>query len=368
MANPDPIQKLLEAKRQAFVFSAYQVWAEHRGISEHWSGGITDYWKNEQVGDTHYFDIGSVTKSVLTASVLARAVDRGDVLLSDPVSKFLPQFSSLDVGKIKLVNLLSHTAGLNAWMPFHKSGEKSVTQWLQHHASSLLATPVDGQTKAVYSDVGFWILGAVIEKIWGSLAKAFEEEVRGPLRLSHVVFGPVDGRSAVATEFREARGLPLRGIVFDENAEAMGGTASHAGLFATASGLAPWARAWLDARQDRTRWLSKKTAEIFTNPAFSQSGTWALGWDTRSGTGSSSGKRFSLASYGHLGYPGASVWIDPVQDAFAILLTNRVHPSRLDERIRQFRPQFHDLLWEHWQGENDGMSRKSPGSEGDTGV
>lgn len=355
MAKQDPIQKALESKRQAFVFSAYQAWAEHRGISEHWSGGVTDYWSGDSVGDLHFFDIGSVTKAVVTASVFARAVDRGEVLLSDSVSKFLPAWGASPVGKLKLVNLLSHTAGLQHWLPFHDSvprKSRSVTKWIESQGAALML-PDDKRSKAVYSDVGFWILGAVIEKIWGSISNAFVDEVVTPLHLTHVTFGPVESRTAVATEFREQRGAPLRGVVFDENAEAMGGAGAHAGLFATAMGLAPWARAWLDARQGRTEWISKKTSEVFTGVAFSGQGTWALGWDTRSVTGSSSGRRFSAASYGHLGYPGASVWIDPVQDAFAILLTNRVHPSRLDERIRSFRPEFHDLLWEHWQGKDD---------------
>jgi len=349
LANQDPIQKFLESQRLAFVFSAYQIWAEHRGVSEYWSGGVTDYWNNEKVGDKLLFDIGSMTKAVVTGSVLARAVDRKQLDLGETVGKYLP---STPYSGLTLHSLLSHSSGLAAWLPFHQTPMTSVSAWLAQNSSHLFPTPKP--TKSVYSDVGFWILGLVIEKIWGDIKTAFETEVKKPLALRGVQFGPVTAAKAVATEFREERRAALRGIVFDENCEAMGGTAAHAGLFATAFGVASWARHWLDARKGRTQWLSAKTAEIFTKVAVPTLGSWGLGWDTKSETGSSAGSRFSPNSFGHLGYPGTSVWIDPDSDAFLVTLTNRVHPSRLDERVRVFRPQFHDLMHSRWEGSKNG--------------
>lgn len=326
------------------MFSAYQVWAEHRGVSENWFGGVRDYWRNEAANAEHFFDIGSVTKAVVTASVFARAVDRGKVSLDSPVRDFVPDLGSR-LGGLTLSSLLSHRAGLKPWVPFYLSTEQGLKQWLHSHEADLLDT---GKPGCHYSDVGYWILGLVLEKIYGRVRTAFEQEVLLPLELAEVQYGPIAEDRAVATEFREEHHRPLRGIVFDENCEAMGGVGAHAGLFATAEGLARWARAWLEAYQGRSEWLSQKVARHFVR-AVDSSGTFGLGWDTRSAKGSSSGSHFSNESFGHLGYPGASVWVDPKHEGFVVFLTNRVHPSRLDERIRLVRPHLHDLIFERWE-------------------
>ncbi|MBY0369610.1 beta-lactamase family protein [bacterium] len=339
------IRPLLENAREGYLFSAYQLAALHGTERTSLAGGKTSYWPGASaVDETTLFDIGSVTKAVVTVSLFARALDSGRMALTQAVQHWLPELAGTALGPLVLSDLLSHAAGLRGWLPLYKQPIPADRRsWMAHAAGEWVERPVG--EKAVYSDLGFIILGeAVASAFHAPLAQAFRQEVAAPLGLTQTVYGPVP--KAVATEVRE--GVPLQGIVFDENCAALGGTAGHAGLFSTALDLGRWAEAWLQAWQGKSPWLSQKTARLLTTRVGKvASSAWALGWDTPSAP-SSSGNYFSSESFGHLGYPGCSVWVDPKRGGYVVFLSNRVHPSRLDERIRRFRPQLHDAVTQAW--------------------
>ncbi len=296
-----------------------------------------------------YFDIGSITKSVVTGSLFALAVDQGKAALSDTVAKWIPEWRSNAIGKIELGSLLCHASGLKDWLPLYETdfAKVGIRSWLGKRASEWVVAPPDTTTS--YSDLGFLVLGEAIKEIWNQdLGVCYRERVQQPLGLTEVVYPKLPAKAeVVATEVRAS--LPLVGVPFDENSSALGGVTPHAGLFATARGLGYWAREWLAAVEGQSKWLGQATAQTFVKRASRVSGSsWALGWDTKSEKGSSAGNLFSSASFGHLGYPGASVWIDPKSGGIAVFSTNRVHPSRLDERIRRIRPQLHDLIAAEW--------------------
>ena len=254
---------------------------------------------------------------------------------------------------MRLGDLLSHQAGLVGWFPFYREPDLLPWQaWLERHGERCIVG--ESGTRAIYSDPGFLLLGTALIGITGDLdlASVFHRDVAGPTAVGEAGYGPVPrGISAASTEFCLWRNRVLTGEVFDENAAALGFPCGHAGLFATARGLAPWCREWLAAVHGRSRWLPREVALDFsTRRGVLPGSTWALGWDTRSDTGSSAGSLFSRTSFGSLGFPGASVWIDPVREGFAILLTNRIHPSRVGERIRQLRSRVHDEICRGWDG------------------
>lgn len=311
-------------------------------------GGITTYFEDQKpVTQSSLFDLASLTKPLCTVSILARLFERGLFSLDQELGEVAPEWKKTGYGSLRINQLLSHSAGLLDWFPFFETGSWKKTLLAQ--PETFLKNPPGSGAR--YSDVGFSLLGTAIENlVQDSLKNCFEKEVTGPLGLKGISFAPVAKELAVATEWRQTTKQCLQGEVFDENAASLGGVAPHAGLFGSAEGLQPFCREWLKAVQGKSHWLEQKTAQTFTKRAglVAQS-SWALGWDTRSFEGSSAGSLFSNQSFGHLGFTGTSIWIDPEASAFCILLTNRVHPSRLDERIRRFRPLLHDEVFRFWK-------------------
>lgn len=312
------------------------------------SGGRTSYFENQKpVVSSSLFDLASLTKPICAVSILARLFDRNIFTLDQELGEVAPEWRNSSFGSLRMNELLSHSAGLLDWYPFYES-----QSWKKHllsePATFLISTP---KTTARYSDIGFLLLGSAIEHLMQeSLDACFEKEVVKPLGLTNICFGPVNPDNSVATEWRAETGGCLHGKVFDDNAASLGGVAPHAGLFGSAEGIQPLCREWLKAVNGKSKWLQKGTALLFTGRAgFVSKSSWALGWDTRSFEGSSAGSLFSNRSFGHLGFTGTSIWIDPEVNAYCILLTNRVHPSRLDERIRRFRPLFHDEVARFWK-------------------
>lgn len=348
MPNRDEsIAAVLEQARAQYVFSGFQFHGEGPRGPLSLSGGVTSYWDPKPVTDCTPFDIGSVTKAVATTSLFALAVEQGRLGLEDTLGAHVPELGRSPIGGLTLGQVLSHSAGLAAWLPVGKeTSQASLAQWFVAQQKRVL-TGAAGE-RAVYSDLGFLLLGLVAEKKFGNLEAAFRQNVAEPLGLKETRFARAPG--AVATEYNLETGTLLQGVVFDDNCRELGGACAHAGLFSTARDLALWAAEWLKAWNGKSKWLGAKTAKLFTARSNrAPASSWAYGWDTRSDVGSSAGSRFSLSSFGHLGYPGCSVWIDPVGGHFACLLTNRVHPSRFDERIRQVRPVVHDA-WAKYCG------------------
>ncbi len=339
----DSIARLLEQARSEYVYSGFQFHGEGPKGELSLAGGSLSHWKGAApVSTSTYFDIGSVTKVVVTTTLCALAVDRSELALSDTVGKHVSALSDTTLGPLELGAVLSHSAGLEAWLPVGKETSRAdLTAWFRKEAKRVL--PRRSGEKAVYSDLGFLLLGLVLESKGQELGRLFQARVAGPLGLDETRYGPVKNAACAATEFSLETAAFWQGDVFDDNSRELEGATAHAGLFSTARGLSRWAKEWLAAVQGKSKWLGQKTAKQFvTRSNRAPASSWAYGWDTRSAEGSSAGSLFSPSAFGHLGYPGCSVWIDPEQSHFAIFHTNRVHPSRLDERVRQWRPRIHD--------------------------
>src|SRR6185437_9015552 len=277
--------------------------------------------------DRTIYDLASLTKVVATTSALMILYDEGKIHLDDPVSKYIPAFSGGEKNRVTLRLLLEHRSGLPAgrdlWRIAHtpKDARDSVI------ATDLVYEP---GTRYVYSDLGADMLGFVVEAVTGeTLDRFLQERVFAPLGMFDTHFNPADSlKPRIApTEVAPPRGYPLQGEVHDENAFALGGVAGHAGLFSTASDLAVFAQMMLNGGEyNGARLIADSTVALFTMRQ-PNAGSRALGWDTCDGSGSC-GKYLSATAYGHTGFTGTSMWIDPQRDMFVILLTNRVHEAR----------------------------------------
>jgi CubicO group peptidase (beta-lactamase class C family) len=276
--------------------------------------------------------------------------------LSQTLDSFLAETQASPLGQISLQDLLSHQSGLPAWRPFYQSFSpvfpsepESRQQRMQVVLDMILKEPIDrgSSSTSVYSDLGYMVLGFVVERVTGqSLADFSRERIFLPLEADNLAFGihdvhgNVSGRIA-PTEKDPWRGRVLQGEVHDENAAALGGIAGHAGLFGTAQAVGRITKAWLDGFFGKPSIFRQELVTQFVNV---QAGTsWALGWDTPSHP-SSSGQWFSPQSFGHLGFTGTSIWIDPIRELEVIFLSNRVHPTRENQAIKVFRPQLHDVI------------------------
>ncbi|MFI5227686.1 MAG: serine hydrolase domain-containing protein [Gemmatimonadales bacterium] len=275
--------------------------------------------------DRTIYDLASLTKVVATTSALMILYDEGKVHLDDPVSKFIPEFSGGQKDQVTVRMLLEHRSGLPAgrdlWRIAHSPAEAR---------QAVIETPLVCAPNQCYeySDLGADMLGFVVEAAAGEPLDQFtRERVFEPLGMHDTFFRPADSlRSRVApTEVDPPRGYPLQGEVHDENAYALGGVAGHAGLFSTASDLSVFAQMMLNGGEyNGLRLFADSTVALFTTRA---AGTRALGWDTCGGSGSC-GSYLGEDAYGHTGFTGTSLWIDPDRDMFVLLLTNRVHEAR----------------------------------------
>jgi CubicO group peptidase (beta-lactamase class C family) len=240
--------------------------------------------------------------------------------------------------------LLAHSSGLPAHEKFFL---KARTRAELLHAAFTTPLAANPATRADYSDVGFIILGIALERLADeSLDRFCQREVFAPLGMTHTTFNPpLELRAKIppTADDETFRGRLIQGEVQDENASIMGGVAAHAGLFSTAEDLAKFAQALLN---NGSPILRPETVALFTRRESAPPGTSrALGWDTRSAP-SQSGKYLSPQSFGHLGYTGTSLWIDPIRQLSVTLLTNRTWPNCSDQSIKQIRPKFHDAVIE----------------------
>lgn len=275
--------------------------------------------------DRTIYDLASLTKVVGTTSALMVLYDEGKIRLDEPVKTYIPEFSGGEKDRVTLRMLLEHRSGLPAgrdlWRIAHTPEEAR---------AAVISTPLVCEPGRCYeySDLGADMLGFVVEAVSGERLDQFvTERVFTPLGMSDTFFRPADSlKSRIApTETNTRRGYSLQGEVHDENAFALGGIAGHAGLFSTAADLAVFAQMMLNGGEfNGTRIIADSTVALFTTRA---AGTRALGWDTCGGSGSC-GKYLGADAYGHTGFTGTSLWLDPDRDMFVILLTNRVHDAR----------------------------------------
>jgi beta-glucosidase-like glycosyl hydrolase/CubicO group peptidase (beta-lactamase class C family) len=296
--------------------------------------------------DTIY-DLASLTKVVVTTTMAMILVDEGKLDLSKPVSAFVPQFRGGDKDRVTVWHLLTHSSGLPGVAPVYKEGLKGREAYL----ARVLGMPLQYEpgTKSVYSDPGPILLGEILERVAGEPIEAFvSRRIFEPLGMRDTMYRPpreLLARVAPTENDADYRGRMIHGEVHDENAWALGGVAPHAGLFGTASDLARFAQMLLNGGiYDHHRIVSREVVERFTRRAGVPDSTRALGWDTPSAEGSSAGVLFSSRSFGHTGFTGTSMWIDPEKQLFVILLTNRVHPTRENRLIMQARPAVADAV------------------------
>ncbi|HSA56960.1 MAG TPA: serine hydrolase [Gemmatimonadaceae bacterium] len=273
------------------------------------------------------YDLASLTKVVGVATAAMILFDEGRLDLGAPVAKYLPAFGGGNKDLVTVEHLLTHHSGLPAGRDLRRLARTPAEA-----KSIVLATPLACQPGRcyVYSDLGADVMGWVIEAITGQGLEAFlEERVFTPLGMNDTAFRPDQSvRSRIApTEVSPPRGYPLRGEVHDENAWALGGVAGHAGLFASAADLSIFAQMMLNKGEYQgVRIASDSAVERFTRRT---AGTRALGWAMPDpGSEGTSGLYLSENSYGHTGFTGTSLWIDPDRELFVVLLTNRVHAPR----------------------------------------
>ncbi|MBI4542332.1 MAG: beta-lactamase family protein [Gemmatimonadetes bacterium] len=318
--------------------------------------GRLDYGAGSAVTTRTIYDIASLTKVVGLTTGLMMLADEGRLDLDAPASRYVPAFAPSGGDRVTVRHLLTHSSGLPAWRPFFEEARSRERVMALVDAAPLEAPP---GTRMVYSDLGAIVLTQVVESVSGRRVDRFlEQRLMRPLGMTETRFRPpARWRARIApTEDDPWRRRVLRGEVHDENAAAMDGISGHAGLFSTAGDLVKFARFMLaggraqpvsnrrtgSADRPPAPLVARATLDEFTrvqNPSLSSR---ALGWDTPA-EGSSAGTHLSPRAYGHTGFTGTSLWIDPAQDLFIVLLTNRVHPTRENTQIFEVRRHVADL-------------------------
>lgn len=299
------------------------------------------------------FDLASVTKVVATSAVAWRLLDEGYIRLDDPVTLFLPEYGSRDRGssrawkeQVTLRHLLTHTSGISGWEPLYTHPGTAADR-LQR----LLRYPIQQPPgeRVVYSCLGFILLGMILEVVTRTpLDQATRQLVLEPLEMQATGFrpGPDQRARAAATEFSEDVGTILQGVVHDENARSLDGVAGNAGLFGTAEDLGRFAREVLRSlRGEPALWSQAVMQRATRSLTPGKEEDRGLGWHIHGGRPfSPAGDLFSPTSFGHTGFTGTSLWVDPERELFAVLLTNRVHPSRENQAHLRLRPLFHNAV------------------------
>jgi len=350
------VAAVLEAGLREHVAPALSAVVMAGGDVVHWSwhGEAQVQPHSRRLGASDLFDVASLTKVMATTTLAAVMVELGELVLDAPAARWMPELAG-EKDAITVRHLLAHASGLPAWRPLHATarGRDAVL-------GAAVTTPLEAPpgTRAVYSDLGFIVLGAVVEAAAGApLDELFEARVARPLGLESTSFVPAGDPGDPArrrSAFVATRRTPERGVVCgevdDDNAFAMGGVAGHAGLFSTAADVAALGQAWLDAAAGRSRWLRAATAARFLARDATPGSERALGWDTPSGTRTTLGTRLGRGprgAVGHLGFTGCSLWVDLDREVVCALLTNHVHPDGADkQRINAFRARFHDAVAE----------------------
>ena len=336
--------------QRAFPGAAVAVTHQGKLIAHKGLGHFTYEATSAAVSAETVYDIASLTKVLATTTACMILYDRGLFSLDQPLVELLPGFAGRNAdqkearSQVTLRMLLSHSSGLPAYIKLFQTAHTKDALLQQALQVPLTAAP---DTRAEYSDIGFILLGEALENLAREPLDQFcQREIFTPLNLAHTCFNPPpDQKQAIppTEDDRTFRHRLIQGEVNDENAFVLCGVAAHAGVFSTVRDVSVFAQCMLQAGAPLVK---KETLEIFTRRQDTPTGTSrALGWDTPSQQ-SQSGKYFSSRSYGHLGYTGTSLWIDPDRQLSVTLLTNRTWPDRGSQSIKQIRPVFHNAVIE----------------------
>ncbi len=289
--------------------------------------------------DSTLWDIASITKVVSTGATALRLVDAGKLNLDAPVRRYLPRFSGGLKNQVTVRMLLDHTSGLKSYVPiYRKSGRSRQRAINLLYAQPLLRVPGDS---AQYSDLNALLLGLIIEKVTQlPLDRAAAREVFKPLGMTQTMYKPSARLRSRTVPSGIWRGQPVPGDVNDQNAAAFGGVAGHAGVFTTANDLARFAQVWLrNGMGPEGRWVRPETMANFLAVG-PKSGTRALAWDTPDVYGeepSIFGTLISKSAYGHTGFTGTELWIDPTHDLFLVFLTNRTFDPKAPDSLKEMK-------------------------------
>ena len=353
LPNESAVRRLMQAGVDEGVFpGSVLLVARGEDVLLHDAWGVADCDAQRPVRPDTAFDLASLTKPLATAVAVMRLVRAGRLGLDAPLARLLPIMGPTDKAEVTVRQLLSHSSGWPAWQPYFErllpqppeERRRFLAQYLADEP--LVARP--GET-VLYSDIDFLALGLVVEACTGERLDRFvRSEIYQPLGIRELFFNPLDeppqAREYAATESCPWRGRVLCGEVHDDNAHALNGVAGHAGLFGTVQGVFDLLRVLLRGYEGdiRSSVFSAELVRAFWSPS---AGTdWALGFDRPSAQASSSGRYFSANTIGHLGFTGTSFWLDIDRRLCIILLTNRVHPSRDNVKIKSFRPRIHDEI------------------------
>ncbi|WP_435549085.1 serine hydrolase domain-containing protein [Desulfobacterium sp. N47] len=299
------------------------------------------------------FDLASLTKPLSTTLAVIKLIEKGKLELKDKLRKILPQFKNTGKADINIKNLLLHNSGLPDYRPYYFILSDIMKNERQSALKNMLVKEpliYKPGEKTLYSDIGFMILRWVIEEISGYRLDHFmDENIYQPLGLDNLFYIDLESEYRkkkngiyAATEFCSWRNILIDGVVHDENAYVMGGIEGHAGLFGTASDVNQLLSQLLFSFHglSENSIIDGELIKIFLSRQ--KEADRVLGFDTPSLTGSSSGKYFSYNTVGHLGFTGTSFWMDLERYVIAILLTNRIHTTRNNLKIKDFRPVLYD--------------------------
>lgn len=351
MSSAAVITEVMEQAIVDSIFPAAELLVAHEGkiLYHDWHGAARQ---------GMLFDIASLTKPICTATLTTILLRDGALKLSDTLFQWLGGARLEAHRRITLEMLLNHTSGLPAWQPYYQAIPFSLIGRAEGRKMIIDAcfqeetiAPLGTTTR--YSDIGYLLLGLVLEEAGGApLDRLFHKRIAIPVGLAETFFSPAgaaihDERRFAPTEDCPWRKKVLHGIVHDQNAHALGGVAGHAGLFSQAADLHRFLSAWTAAWKGESSWLDPAALHSlfdFSHINRRQKELFLGGWMLPSLHASSAGRYFSAKSIGHLGFTGCSLWHDLEKGCSVILLTNRVHPSATNEKIKAFRPALHDLV------------------------
>ncbi len=360
---PEPFDRASEILLEGILDGAFPAATTEIGRSNGplWRralGTLTYDAGSPEVGHDTIFDLASLTKVIATTTLIMRVIDDGLLTLEDRLAARLVEWRGSDREAVTIRDLLAHTSGLPAYLPFFRDHTGRV-----EFEPAICHTPLEypPRSQSIYSDLGFMLLGFILEDLRrntrgsvgrfdpsATLAAQFRR-IAAFITVEPLAYNPPrTWRPRTApTEHDEWRGRTLQGEVHDENTWALGGAAGHAGLFATAGAVGAFAQSVLRTIAGERVIASPDTFRKFIRRAATPGSSRALGWDTMLPT-SSCGSRMSPTAVGHTGFTGTSLWIDWERDFYVVLLTNRVHPTRDNERLRAIRPAFHDAVMEEF--------------------
>lgn len=332
-------------KDSAFPGAVVLVSKEGKLIYEKAFGHLTYDDTSATVTINTIYDIASLTKVIATTTAAMICFDKKLVSLDDPVAKYIPEFAQNGKEKVTIKNLLLHNSGLPAFKRFYKNYSSA-----GEVINDIYKTPLSYEpgSKTVYSDLGFITLAKIVEQVTGKGFDVFcKEEIFIPLQMNSTFFNPSDSLQykIAPTEYDNYwRNKLVWGKVHDETSALLNGVTGHSGLFSTAEDISNLLQLLLNSGTFNGYQIIKpETVKLFTT-RYSEKSTRALGWDTKSEEKSSAGNIFDITSFGHLGFTGTSIWIDPTRKLFVVFLTNRVYPTRENKRLYKVRPALHDAV------------------------